>query len=72
MQGPVARPLPLESELMPDGRSACAQVGSETVHPREPLRDQLPARRRPDYPGRTWGRLGLLMPSGGRPPRARG
>ena len=48
MQGPVARPLPLESELMPDGRSACAKVGSETVPPREPFKDQLPARRRPD------------------------
>ena len=48
MQGPVARPLPLESELMPDGRSACAKGGSETVPPREPLRDQLPALWRPD------------------------
>ena len=48
MQGPVARPFPLESELMPDGRSACAKGGSETVPPREPFRDQLPARRRLD------------------------
>ena len=80
MQGPVARPLPPESELMPDGRSACAQVGSETVPPREPFRDQLPALWRPD-PGsarsadaqrrsaasRTWRSQWFSIPAGRRP-----